>query len=261
MSNENRVEGFQSGGQVDAGARYGSEYLDWKDWNPETFGVLSKHEEADISAKLRKSKAVLPPRCRVLEIGFGNGSFLAYGAKRQWEMHGTEVNAGLLERARQRGFRVVHADSFNLFPDNHFDMVAAFDVLEHLPQDDLLNFLRDIQRVLVDGGVFIARFPNGDSPFGSFFQNGDPTHMTAIGSLKVRYLARELGVELVYVGGEPQSLFAGLPYFAHRILAIPTKYLMNLFVNLIMFPRYEVSFFSPNLVSVFRVVKPAIPAR
>lgn len=239
---------------------YGSEYVEWKDWNAECFGLLSKHEEADISAKLKKGKVVLPAQSRVLEIGFGNGSFLAYGRKRQWEIHGTEVNMELVERARQRGFRVVHAENLKQFPTHHFNLVVAFDVLEHLAQEELIGLLREIKRVLENGGVFIARFPNGDSPFGNLYQHGDLTHKTTIGSWMVRYFAREVGMELVYLGGEPQSMSGGAVYFVHRMFAIPVKYFMNLFVNVVFFPRHNIAFTSPNLVAAFRAVKRGFPA-
>jgi SAM-dependent methyltransferase len=262
MRNEGQVNGPPAGATNLPGTGYGSEYLQWKDWNAETFGALSKKKEADFSAQIRKSKTVLPPQSRVLEIGFGNGSFLAYGKKRQWEMYGTEVNAGLLERAGREGFHVVHSDNLTPFLDNYFNLVVAFDVLEHLPQNQLLDFLRDIQRVLVDGGVFIARFPNGDSPFGGFLQHGDPTHVTTIGSSMATYFADRLGVKIIYLGGEAEALWAGLPYFAYRVFAIPLRHLMNWFINLIVLsPLAHIAFCSPNLVMVFRVVKPAPPTR
>jgi SAM-dependent methyltransferase len=261
MSNEDQVKNLPADAGNELGSGYGRVYLQWKGWNAEEFGVLSRKKEADIAALIRKSKTALPPGTRVLEIGFGNGSFLAYGKKRHWEMHGTEVNAGLLGRARQEGFRVVHSDNLEPFPDNHFGLVAAFDVLEHLPQDKLEGFLREIQRVLGDGGIFIARFPNGDSPFGGFLQHGDPTHITTIGSLMARYFANKTGMEIAYLGGEPQPLWAGLPQFAYRAFAIPIRHMMNLFINLIFSPRIRIAFCSPNLVMVFRAVKPASPAR
>ncbi len=154
-------------------------YLEWKHWRPENFGVLSTQENADFAALLRKAKVDLPDGSRVLEIGFGNGTFLQFGRQRRWKMHGTEVNRGLLDCAWETGFPVTETDTLEPFPSQAFEMVAAFDVMEHIPLEALPGFLSEVRRVLKPDGVFVARFPNGDSPFGRHIQNGDVTHRTA----------------------------------------------------------------------------------
>jgi SAM-dependent methyltransferase len=260
MSSGDHAKGILARGKSEPGDGYGNEYLQWKDWNAEKFGTLSKHDEADFSAQMKKSRMVFPRGSRVLEIGFGNGKFLAYGAKQEWEMHGTEIDNGLVERARQRGFHAVCTDTLKPFPEDHFKLVVAFDVLEHLPQENLAEFLWEVNRILARGGVFIARFPNGDSPLGMANQNGDPTHKMTIGSYRARYFADKLGVDLVYLGAEPQALWAGPAYFAHRLFAFPVKWSMNFFLNLVFSPRAPLAYCSPNLVMIFRAVKPAPPA-
>jgi cyclopropane fatty-acyl-phospholipid synthase-like methyltransferase len=67
----------------------------------------------------------------------------------------------LVEIAKQNGFNVLQTYNLECFAENMFDLVAAFDVLEHIPQDKLLDFLTQIKRILKNDGVFIARFPNG----------------------------------------------------------------------------------------------------
>jgi len=261
VTDDLRVTPQSTESKHEIGAGYGEEYLQWKGWGAETFGVLNRQEEADISAQLRKARTVLSPQSRVLEIGFGNGKFLAYGKKRQWEMHGTEVNAGLLESARLKGFHAVHTESLEPFSADQFDLVAAFDVLEHLPQEALFPFLQEIQRVLKDRGVFIARFPNGDSPFGRFIQHADPTHLTTIGSSKARYFAKKLGVRIIYIGAEAQPILGGgAKHFAYRVIAVPIKYAMNLALNFLFTPRTRRALCSTNLVLAFRVDKPTPPA-
>jgi SAM-dependent methyltransferase len=237
--------------------KYGRKYLSWKEWDLDAFAVLDKHKETDFFANVKKSKTDFPLNSQVLEIGFGNGSFLAYGSKRGWKMYGTEVNMELVERAKQKGYQAFLTPNLVSFPNKHFNLVVAFDVLEHLPENELFDFLLEIKRVLQDNGIFIARFPNGDSPFARFLQYGDSSHVTIIGSLKAKYYAKMLGVNLVYIGAEAQPILAGWTYFAHRIVAVPVKYLMNLFLNFIFRPRDHVVFTSPNLVLVFKVKKPA----
>jgi SAM-dependent methyltransferase len=233
-------------------ASYGDGYLEWKHWSPESFAVLSKREECDFAANLRKARTNLPAGSQVLEIGFGNGALLEYGRRRDWQMHGTEANPALVERARQKGFQAIHAETLAGFADSSFHLVAALDVIEHIPLDLLPGFLAEVRRVLKPGGLFLAHFPNGDSPFGLHIQNGDPTHKTVIGSIRARYLAAQAAFEMIYIGHEVQALWAGATHTPHRLFAVPAKKLMNAFLNLVFSPRAPLPFCSPNLVMIVR---------
>ena len=195
----------------------------------------------------RPAAVNLRPGATVLEIGVGNGAFLEFGRRRGWQMHGTEVNPGLLECARQNGFVVTEAETLDPFPSQSFAMVAAFDVMEHIPLEALPGFLSGVRRVLKPGGYFVARFPNGDSPFGRHIQNGDVTHKTTIGSIRARYLAMKACLEVVFLGCEVQAIWAGHAYTGHRLFAVPVKKLMNAFFNLAFSPRDPLPFCSPNL--------------
>ena len=137
---------------------YGSDYLKWKSWgNGADFGNLKKQEEAYFSAELKKSLRMFPPYSKVLEIGFGDGSFLQYSAKRQWKIFGVELNEHLVESALHSGFDVIHSDNLKDYDDDFFDLVVAFDVMEHIPQDSLTEFITEVKRILKVGGVFITR--------------------------------------------------------------------------------------------------------
>lgn len=236
------------------GAEYGDPYLTWKDWDAAGFAQLRKTDAIYFDAELARTGAALPPGSQVLEVGFGNGGFLRYGRQRNWAMQGTEVNPALVETARRHGFDAIHTDTLQVFADASFDLVAAFDVLEHIPSEHLLGFLAEIRRVLKPGGVCISRFPNGDSPFGLLNQNADVTHVNVMGSGKCRYFIAKLGLEPVRVGGEAEPLLGGsLLGILHRLVALPIKKALNLFVNQVFFPRMGgVSFLSANLVMVFR---------
>jgi SAM-dependent methyltransferase len=241
-------------------ARYGTDYLKWKAWHEIKFGTRTRLDAKYFAAELKKTKATFALKSKVLEIGFGTGSFLTHGKEQKWEMFGTEVNNDLVERARRRGFNVFHTGDLRTFSDSIFDLIVAFDVLEHIPQDQLGDFLDEIKRVLKSGGYFIARFPNGDSPFGLINQNGDITHVTTIGSEKAKFLAARLGVEVVYLGGEAHPLSGtSLLMFSHRLVALPIRALINLLVNLMFIPRANIAFCSANLIMILKISKSAMP--
>lgn len=233
-------------------AGYGAGYLDWKHWNPENFGRLSQRENADFAAFLRKACVQIPEGAPVLEIGFGNGTFLEFGRSRGWQMQGTEINPALVECATRCGFHVAGAETLEDFPSQSFQMVAAFDVMEHIPLELLPGFLTDVRRVLKPGGYFLARFPNGDSALGRHIQNGDVTHKTAIGSIRARYLAAQAGMTVVFLDSEVQAIWAGRAHTPHRLFAVPVKKLMNAFLNLVFSPRDPLPLCSANLQLVLR---------
>jgi len=252
VSNKNYSENMES-----LEDSYGGDYLRWKSWGNAEFGKLNKTEAAYYRAEISRTNYKFPKDSKILEIGFGNGAFLKYALYKNWDVSGTEINEALVKTALDHGCRAIHTDNLSSFQDNSFDLVVAFDVLEHIPQDALPLMILEIKRILSDDGFFIARFPNGDSPFGLINQNGDITHITTIGSGKVNYFAAKTNMKIIFVGGEAQPLLGiSLLYFLHRMISLPVKKLINLFTKFIFFPRSNVAFCSSNLTMIYRKIKP-----
>ena len=77
-------------------------YLDWKNWEPDSFAKTSRLEEAYFNnifklLKLKKSS-------KILEIGFGNGSFLGYAVSQKFNYDGVESNQNLVDLAIDNNF-------------------------------------------------------------------------------------------------------------------------------------------------------------
>ena len=119
---------------------YDEKYSKWKNWN--IFGEIPKEEklffDKYVKANLNQSAPI-----RILEIGYGNGSFLRYGSNLGWEMLGTEVNQNLLKLARENNYKVFEGNEYEKLGENHFECVCAFDVLEHLDQKALEKLFRN----------------------------------------------------------------------------------------------------------------------
>jgi SAM-dependent methyltransferase len=97
---------------------------------------------------------------RLLDIGCGAGSLLEAARRAGWEAHGTEVSAPAVEHARAAGFEVFCGDLAEAgFPEGHFDVVTASEILEHLP--DPRAMVREIARVVRPGGLFWGTTPHG----------------------------------------------------------------------------------------------------
>lgn len=238
------------------GTAYGKSYLGWKGWDEENFGKVGDLETCYFDAELKRASLDLQRKIEVLEIGFGNGSFLAYVKNRGWNAVGTEINGVLVEMATRRGLNAIHSDDLNTLKEGSFDLVVAFDVLEHISPDHLLDFVRSLLRMLKPGGVLLARFPNADSPFGLLNQNGDITHLTAIGLGKVRYLARELDAKLVFFGGQAIPINCGsVLRSVRRFCGVAMFKIVDAFVNSVFFPNDRISFCSPNVVMILQAAR------
>lgn len=231
---------------------YGQDYLDWKNWVPEEFGLYTDEDREYFTALFKLTPLRrLQKGARVLEIGFGTGKFLSYAQSLGFNLYATEVNPRLTDIAAKQGFEVVTTDNLDSFADNSFDLVIAFDVIEHIPQDELASLFNDIHRVLIDKGRFVARFPNGDSPFGLAYQNGDASHVTTLGSLKARYFARHSGFEDIRLIGDIEPFDGTTPLaMARRFIRRKTKKVVNRIIRKAFYSNYDIHFMSLNLLLV-----------
>ena len=95
---------------------------------------------------------------RILDLGCGNGLYLAELARREHRgtVCGADLSLGMLAAAHARsGAALLVADAQRLpFADDSFDRVLAIHMLYHVPDRDLC--LSEIRRVLRPGGLVLA---------------------------------------------------------------------------------------------------------
>lgn len=183
------------------------DYEVWKGWD-KTF-VFSAEDDEFFSGETR-SLAIAG--ASVLEIGFGNGSFLAWARSKGASVAGTELNSVLQEAARKAGVELVSTDLAEAARGNagRFDTIAAFDVFEHLTASEIVAALGSCETMMKPGSHLILRFPNGQSPLGLAPQNGDPTHRTALSRSIFEVLMRGRKFEIVRYG-TPFRIVGALP--------------------------------------------------
>ncbi len=230
-------------------------YLDWKRWTKEGFGQLRKGD----AAYFRSECAGLIRRTtvrKVLEIGFGEGSFLGFCKAQGWAVTGVELNQQLVSIAREAGFEAISSDDLARMPGGSFDLIAAFDVAEHIPPDQILPFLAQLKALLSPDGRILLRFPNADSWLGNVNQHGDVTHVMQIGYLKLVYLAQQSGMVIEEFRAERRRGFAsGVAHGMHMLVSEPLRRAIGFVLKAIYFPRTPVVLSAANVVAVLRISK------
>jgi len=114
---------------------------------------VSDRKDMELIAEL------VPHGSRVLDLGCGNGEFLAHlRAHRQCTGYGVEIDDANVLACAQRGVNVVQLnleEGLALFEDQSFDVVLQLDTLQHLRNTE--KMLRETARV---GRTGIVSFPN-----------------------------------------------------------------------------------------------------
>lgn len=164
-------------------------YVAYKKWD------VPAAPTEDISLLFANARLEVSPATRVLEIGFGQGGILDWLKLKGAETHGVEIIDALMEEARARGHSV-HRGPLNdalLAGGPRFTLFIAFDLLEHLAPSEIEATLRTCAGLAEQGAHFLARFPNGESPFYGGQQHGDLTHRVSLTEAAILQLAARTG--------------------------------------------------------------------
>lgn len=140
---------------------------------------------------------------KVLELGFGEGLFLDWAHAQGAEVAGVEILPELCERVAKRHRAIFEGTLPQLVEqgaiEGPFDLIVAFDVFEHLSKEELIEHFQAFARILNPQGQVMARFPNGQSPFGRIYQHGDLTHKTVLGPYTLKQIGLITGFALAGV--------------------------------------------------------------
>jgi SAM-dependent methyltransferase len=102
------------------------------------------------------------PSGRLLDIGTGDGHFLAIAREAGFKVEGTELSDSGIAHCRERGFEVFKGQFLDIdLGERHYDAITMWHVLEHVPNPG--EVLRGVYQRLNPGGIFAVAVPNEEN--------------------------------------------------------------------------------------------------
>lgn len=157
--------------------------------NPETVNLV--HKFANLGPNTDTEEL------RLLDFGCGQGRYMEAYAHLipKKNIVGADVLVQDLHIAHQKGFQCIKLDENGdclPFADATFNVVFSSNVIEHIARKQYLVYLREIHRVLTDGGRFVVSTPNypikrfydikkaQETALTRYYLFDDPTHINKL---------------------------------------------------------------------------------
>jgi len=159
----------------------------------------------------------------LLDIGCGMGFLLlALKSEGYSNIKGIDVDKGQVESCQKKGLVVeLVEDTIAYLNQNQgkFDVISAFDVLEHIPSEVQISFARAVKEALKPEGVFIATVPNANSYLASRNRYIDYTHYVLFTEISLDFVLYNAGYKKIDIQGMDFVHFSLSPFrFLHWLL-------------------------------------------
>jgi len=153
-----------------------------------------------------------------LDVGAGSGKFIDFiRSKRPCQSMGLEPSRALYDAfcLSGKGIECKELAAFARSTDRRFDVITAFDVLEHLPNP--VEFFESADKLLKDGGHLFVSTPDAGALvpmiMGKYWHHYNAYHLSYLDRQTITKLAQKFGFEMVD--------------FSHKAKRISLKYLFN----------------------------------
>jgi len=167
------VDGAQDKGKEIAFFDAHAQHDDYDVFTPQASEIL-------IGAFIRLSG--LPGGARVADLGCGSGVFTELLRRRGYQSVGLDISPKLIALGRQKypGLELIEGDAENLpFESASLDGVLLSGLIHHFP--DPRRLVGEVNRVLKNGGRFVAFDPNRLNPFMWLYRDRSSPFYSSIG--------------------------------------------------------------------------------
>ena len=172
------------------------------DYKNHTFNVYDKSRKYKIERFGKERISILKKYKKtgtLLDFGCGSGWFLEI-AKKYYNSYGIEYSDQLRE-VLDKNYQIKAFKDFSNLPKNlKFDIITAFDVIEHV--ENPILFLRILKKKLKKNGIALIYTPNKDSigfNYLKFYNNllCPPSHLFYFSEDNFRYMCKKTNFKLV----------------------------------------------------------------
>jgi 2-polyprenyl-3-methyl-5-hydroxy-6-metoxy-1,4-benzoquinol methylase len=241
--------------------QYEKHYARSHDFSDEYYALMDREYR-----KLLRCLGPQPEGARILDIGCGAGFAVSALLKLGWKkVQRIDSSPGLVQIANKRKLPV------DLIPEETterhlaqlqgtIDVALLLDVLEHLPYERQIGFLRSIKSALRPDGVFLCRVPNAMCINSSHLRWSDWTHRCLFTASSLTFALENAGFSVVTVSGAPgypSPVRKGLMRVAMPVARTALQGFVNAFWRIALVSQLGISPglghpVSPNLLAVAR---------
>src|SRR5881396_691272 len=141
-------------------------YENYEDQMQFYFQDVDEEVTGNIDSYLKRCRSLcetLERSPRLLDVGCGAGILLDRAKALSFTCEGVEICESLARSAEERVGCKIHREFLGQLdlPDNSFDIITLYDLIEHLP--DPTQEIRHVYRLLHPGGVLFVLTPNNDA--------------------------------------------------------------------------------------------------
>lgn len=135
---------------------------------------------------IRKTILPLIPADRniaILDMGCGDGALLQFLRNRGYQnLQGFDASRENVDCCRSNGLMSAEIGDIlqigNFHTGRSWDVLIAWDVIEHLPKETIVPMLHAARQRIAPGGCLLLQTPNMGSMFAAYCRHNDVTHET-----------------------------------------------------------------------------------
>jgi SAM-dependent methyltransferase len=177
---------------------YTRHYRKWHTDSPEHRANQGAYYRRVLAGHLPEDRSA-----RILDVGCGMGfTMLALKDLGFKSMSGVDCDEGQVASSQAKGLEVSLTDDTTGFLNLkrlHFELILAFDVIEHVPREQQLEFVQAIFGALVPGGKLLCTVPNANSAIGGRWRYIDWTHHCSFTEHSLDFLLSNAGFSNIQV--------------------------------------------------------------
>lgn len=205
------------------------------------YSAFEESQRGDVSQIAQRQAQYIPlvtpvlqalPQAPALDLGCGRGEWVQLLNRLGHHSVGVDSNTAMLQPAEAADADVHCQDIFSFLseqPPERYALVTSFQVVEHLPPEQLLQLLQDAWRILRPGGMIILETPNPENiqvAAYSFWM--DPTHQRPLPPPLLLNMAQHAGFVDCHIHRSspwpPDQQTQGLPQPLARLLYADQDY-------------------------------------